>query len=308
MTLAREVEVARQELADLLGVAALGERREPDEVGEQDRDEPALGDRARAAVRGAAAGRRWRPPGSRHRRRSSAVAAVAAEPRGRAVRGAAGRAERDQAVAAFGAELPPGLVRRSAGGTVHGRNVPCAMHPVPVASAPAVSPGRAPGSRRPTPRTRPAAAPGPPRRRRRRRARAGRSPTAPAGSARSSRRRPAYSSDSVMSETVVSSVLSVTGTPARWSRASGCAATDGTIPACQFEVGHRSRRHAARRSARRTAPGRRRRPVRARSAPARPRARGGPGRAAPLAGVERDPQAARRGPPRTPRRGSADPG
>ena len=43
-----------------------------------------------------------------------------------------------------------------------------------------------------------------------------------------------------MSETVVSSVLSVTGTPTRWSRASGCSATDGTIPACQFEVGHRS--------------------------------------------------------------------
>ena len=49
-----------------------------------------------------------------------------------------------------------------------------------------------------------------------------------------------YSSESVMSETVVSSVLSVTGTPARWSLARGCAAIDGTMPACQFEVGHRS--------------------------------------------------------------------
>ena len=50
-----------------------------------------------------------------------------------------------------------------------------------------------------------------------------------------------YSSDSLMSDTVVSSVLRVTGTPRRWSRASGCAATDGTMPACQFEVGQRSR-------------------------------------------------------------------
>ena len=38
------LEVARLELADLLGVAALRERREPDEVGEQDADEAALGD------------------------------------------------------------------------------------------------------------------------------------------------------------------------------------------------------------------------------------------------------------------------
>ena len=36
------------------------------------------------------------------------------------------------------------------------------------------------------------------------------------------RPRSRYSSESVMSETVVSSVESVTGTPARWSRASGC--------------------------------------------------------------------------------------
>ena len=40
-----EVEVAGQELPGLLGVASLGERREADEVGEQDRDEAALGDR-----------------------------------------------------------------------------------------------------------------------------------------------------------------------------------------------------------------------------------------------------------------------
>ena len=85
-----------------------------------------------------------------------------------------------------------------------------------VARAPANASSRASsGTPRPTPRTRPAAAPGPPRRRTRRRARGGRSPTARAGSARSSRPPGRYSSDSVMSETVVSSVLSVTETPAR---------------------------------------------------------------------------------------------
>ena len=45
-----------------------------------------------------------------------------------------------------------------------------------------------------------------------------------------------------MSETVVSSVLRVTGTPARCSRANGCSATDATRPACQFEDGHRLRK------------------------------------------------------------------
>ena len=40
-----EVEVGRQQLARVLGVLAFGQRGEPDEVGEQDRDEAALGDR-----------------------------------------------------------------------------------------------------------------------------------------------------------------------------------------------------------------------------------------------------------------------
>ena len=40
----RQVEVAGEEFAHLLGVPLLGERREADEVGEQDRDEAALGD------------------------------------------------------------------------------------------------------------------------------------------------------------------------------------------------------------------------------------------------------------------------
>ena len=42
--LAGDLEVAGQGVADLLGVALLGERREPDEVGEEHRDVPPLGD------------------------------------------------------------------------------------------------------------------------------------------------------------------------------------------------------------------------------------------------------------------------
>ena len=44
---AGELEVAGQRVADVLGVALLGERREPDQVGEQDRHEPSLGGRTR---------------------------------------------------------------------------------------------------------------------------------------------------------------------------------------------------------------------------------------------------------------------
>ena len=101
-----------------------------------------------------------------------------------------------------------------------------------------------------------------------------------------------YSSVSVRSETVVSSVDSVTGTPNRWSRASGCAAIDGTMPACQFEVGQRSRAtpraiSSAQSSGSSIAPG----PWAIRSGSSSS-ARRTCGRAAPLAGVERDPQAA----------------
>ena len=54
---AGEVEVAGEQLAGVLGVAALGERREADEVGEEDRDEAALGDRARRRRGRSCAGR-----------------------------------------------------------------------------------------------------------------------------------------------------------------------------------------------------------------------------------------------------------
>ena len=45
--LAGEVEVAGQQLADVLGVAALGQRREPDEVGEEHAHQAPFGDRSR---------------------------------------------------------------------------------------------------------------------------------------------------------------------------------------------------------------------------------------------------------------------
>ncbi len=56
--LGREVEVAGQGVPDILGVALLGERGEADQVGEQDRDEPSLGDRGRPGGRGRSAGER----------------------------------------------------------------------------------------------------------------------------------------------------------------------------------------------------------------------------------------------------------
>src|SRR5437870_5433211 len=43
--LAAGLEVAREQLSRVLGVARLGERGEPDEVGEENRDEASLGDR-----------------------------------------------------------------------------------------------------------------------------------------------------------------------------------------------------------------------------------------------------------------------
>ena len=45
--LTREIEVRRQKVANLFGVAMLGERGELDEVGEEDGDHTPLGDRGR---------------------------------------------------------------------------------------------------------------------------------------------------------------------------------------------------------------------------------------------------------------------
>ena len=86
--LAREVEVARQGLAHVLRVAVLGEGREADQVGEQDRDETPLGDRG------------CRPS---HGHRGT-----------RAVTGAARRV---QGTAAFATESRDGVVGRGAPGT-----------------------------------------------------------------------------------------------------------------------------------------------------------------------------------------------
>ena len=124
---ARGVEVAAEELARRLRVAVRGERREADEVGEEDADEPALGrGAARPGVRSsprpaagpaampvpgapavpgraarvdpAAAGfrRTWPRPRSRRRSwgtRPPAAAAFEAEPSAAGVRGAAGGAD-----------------------------------------------------------------------------------------------------------------------------------------------------------------------------------------------------------------------
>ena len=58
-----------------------------------------------------------------------------------------------------------------------------------------------------------------------------------------------------MSETVVSSVLSVTGTPARWRRASGCVGQRRHDPGLPVRGRAQVERHATRRSARRTSSG-----------------------------------------------------
>src|SRR5581483_8025308 len=98
---AAAVEIAREELAHLLGVARLRQGREADEVGEEDGDEPALGSRLRR---------------SRLRRHTVGErrAALAAETHPRLVRGAARRAADRERRAALPAELPPCRVLEAA--------------------------------------------------------------------------------------------------------------------------------------------------------------------------------------------------
>jgi hypothetical protein len=105
---AADVEVAREQLAHVLRVPCLGQRRETDEVGEEHRDEPPLG------------GRRLPDCGSFDRQRR---AAVAAEGVVRLVDGAATRAGESEGRAAAGAELPAGAVLGGAGGAVHALSV-----------------------------------------------------------------------------------------------------------------------------------------------------------------------------------------
>ena len=134
---------------------------------------------------------------------------------------------------------------------------------------------------------------GSPRRRRPRRARADRSPTAPGSVSPIASTAFAYSSERVMSETVVSSVERVTGTPARCRRASGWAASARHDPGLHVRGRAEVQRHAAvgqlgaeRRVVDRAGTvGDPLRVHRERAAHLRG--------AAPLPGVERDPQAAR---------------
>ena len=62
--LPRIVEVAREQLARLFWVAGLRERREADQIGEQDRDKPSLGLAATGGARAAGTGSPSRAPHS----------------------------------------------------------------------------------------------------------------------------------------------------------------------------------------------------------------------------------------------------
>ncbi len=117
---AGQLEVAREQLTRLLRVAALGEGREADEVREQDRDQPAFGDRT---------GGRQCPgrasDGARPRRlavsrcRAGRRAALGAELGAGEERGAARSAARLQGVAALGTEARVGRYGEPAPGTRH---------------------------------------------------------------------------------------------------------------------------------------------------------------------------------------------
>ena len=131
------LEVAGKELAHCLGVTAGGEGGEADEVGEQDRDVPALGGGVHSgrggtgwAVGGrgcvgsaACAGRPGQGRAGRGRP-GQGRAALAAELRAGGVLGATGRAARREARAALAAELAARLVLPPTGATDHARPSP----------------------------------------------------------------------------------------------------------------------------------------------------------------------------------------
>ena len=115
---AGQFEVAGQQLSDRLGIATLRERREADHVREQDGHKSTLRHRGRARD---VPGRR-RDGRRRHVARAvatEAMPAIAAEPGGRAVRGATRPADGRQLRAALRAELAASLARRAAGRAVH---------------------------------------------------------------------------------------------------------------------------------------------------------------------------------------------
>ena len=105
-----DLEVARQQLAHVLGVAALGEGCEPHQIGEQDRRQAPLGDRRRRFVVG------YGTLGERG-------AALAAEAVIGRVQGAARRAGDLKRRAALGAEPAPRPVLGRTGLTAHGPSV-----------------------------------------------------------------------------------------------------------------------------------------------------------------------------------------
>ena len=118
--LARQVEVAGQELADLLGVALLGERREADEVGEQDGDVTALGDGLSGRRVGAGVAEAWRAvrPAAIHPGRVPHSLQNFAS--GRVGAPHAGQASREAGAAVL-AELGAGRILAPADGTGHAR-------------------------------------------------------------------------------------------------------------------------------------------------------------------------------------------
>ena len=111
----RQVDVARERVADLLRVPVLGKRREADEVDEQDRDQAALRDRTTRRRRGA---RRSRSAldGLHHLERP---AACPAEPIGGITEEAAGRTGGIKQAAAARTEPVPGLALGTTAGTGH---------------------------------------------------------------------------------------------------------------------------------------------------------------------------------------------
>jgi hypothetical protein len=113
--IAPEVEVTRQELTGVLGIAPLGERREAHQVREEDRDQAAFRDGALTGLRATGSGF-GRGACGRNGQRGRALAAELG--RGR-VRRAAVRAARGQARAAFRAELAACFVLGAAGHTDH---------------------------------------------------------------------------------------------------------------------------------------------------------------------------------------------
>src|SRR5205823_13903765 len=91
------LEVAREELPHFLCITRLGERGETDQIGEQDRDQPALGDRSLRHDKWGNGLRKLRP-------------AFTAELLSRLARPPAGRTQHRQRASALTAELVPGRI------------------------------------------------------------------------------------------------------------------------------------------------------------------------------------------------------